>query len=137
MSRKIDEFKEFVKAHPSIKNVIDTKEKTWQNLFEEWSMLGSDLMWNNYSKDGEEKVKTTSTSKVNIPVSKEVAQLGELVKTCVGYVKKINPDSIAKTVTNVQKLMALVAGIDAANTAKTAKTNKLTGDPVFDKKFDD
>ena len=28
MSRKIDEFKEFVKAHPSIKNVIDTKEKT-------------------------------------------------------------------------------------------------------------
>lgn len=137
MSRQIDEFKEFVKAHPSIKNVIDTKEKTWQNLFEEWSMLGSDLMWNNYSKDGEEKVKTTSTSKVNIPVSKEVAQLGELVKTCVGYVKKINPDSIAKTVTNVQKLMALVAGIGAANTAKAAKTNKLTGDPLFDKKFDD
>ena len=100
-------------------------------------MLGSDLMWNNYSKDGEEKVKTTSTSKVNIPVSKEVAQLGELVKTCVGYVKKINPDSIAKTVTNVQKLMALVEGIGAANTAKAAKTNKLTGDPLFDKKFDD
>jgi hypothetical protein len=33
MSRKIDEFKEFVKAHPSIKNVIDTKEKTWQTFW--------------------------------------------------------------------------------------------------------
>lgn len=137
MSRKIEEFKEFVKEHPSIKKVIDTKEKTWQNLFEEWSILGSEKTWNNYSGDGDSEVKTPSTPKTNIPVTKEVAQLGEMLKTCVTYVKKINPDSIAKTVNNVQKLMALVAGIGAANTAKAAKTNKLTGDPLFDKKFDD
>ena len=137
MSQKIEEFKTFVKQHPSIKKVIDRKEKTWQNLFEEWSMLGPDLTWNNYNEDGGGEVKTTSTSKMNIPVSKEVAQLGEMVKTCVAYVKKINPDSIAKTVNNVQKLMALVAGIGAANTVKAAKGNKLTGDPLFDKKFDD
>jgi hypothetical protein len=60
-----------------------------------------------------------------------------MLKTCVTYVKKINPDSIAKTVTNVQKLMALVAGIGAANTVNASKTNKLTGDPLFDRKFDD
>ena len=137
MSQKIEEFKEFVKTRPEIKKVIDSKQKTWQNLFEEWTLLGSNATWNNYKGEGDVNMKTSSTSKTTIPVSKEMAQLGDMLKACVGYVKKINPDSIAKTVNNVQKLMALVAGIGVANTAKAAKTNKLTGDPLFDKKFDD
>ena len=60
-----------------------------------------------------------------------------ITKCTIELLKKINPDSITKTVNNVQKLMALVAGIGAANTFKAAKGNKLTGDPLFDKKFDD
>ena len=99
-------------------------------------MLGAEETLSSYNKDGGDKLKTPS-SKTTIPVNKEVAQLGEMLKTCVTYVKKINPDSIAKTVNNVQKLMALVAGIGAANTVNASKTNKLTGDPLFDRKFDD
>ena len=137
MSQKIEEFKEFVKKRPEIKKVIDSKQKTWQNLFEEWTLLGSEATWDNYKEEGDASTKTSSTSKTTIPVSKEMAQLGDMLKACVGYVKKINPDNIAKTVNNVQKLMALVAGIGAANTVKAAKGNKLTGDPLFDKKFDD
>ena len=137
MSQKIEEFKEFVKARPEIKKVIDSKQKTWQNIFEEWTLLGSNATWDTYKGEGDVNMKTSSTSKATIPVSKEMAQLGDMLKACVGYVKKINPDSIAKTVNNVQKLMALVAGLGVANTAKAAKTNKLTGDPLFDKKFDD
>lgn len=137
MSQKIEEFKEFVKKRPEIKKVIDSKQKTWQNLFEEWTLLGSEATWDNYKEEGDASTKTSSTSKTTIPVSKEMAQLGDMLKACVGYVKKINPDNIAKTVNNVQKLMALVAGIGVANTAKAAKGNRLTGDPLFDKKFDD
>ena len=137
MSQKIEEFKEFVKARPEIKKVIDSKQKTWQNIFEEWTLLGSNATWDTYKGEGDVNMKTSSTSKATIPVSKEMAQLGDMLKACVSYVKKINPDSIAKTVNNVQKLMALVAGLGVANTAKAAKTNKLTGDPLFDKKFDD
>ena len=137
MSQKIDEFKEFVKANPTIKKIVDDKNKNWQNLFEEWSILGPEKTLEGYNTEGGVNVKTSSTSKSSIPVTKEMAQIGELIKTCVNYAKKINPDSIAKTVNNVQKLMALVAGIGAANTAKAAKGNKLTGDPLFDKKFDD
>ena len=137
MSQKIEEFKEFVKMHPEIKILINSKQKTWQNLFEEWTLLGSETTWNNYKGEGDVNIKNSSTSKTTIPVSKEMAQLGDMLKACVGYVKKINPDNIAKTVNNVQKLMALVAGIGVANTAKASRTNKLTGDPLFDKKFDD
>ena len=137
MSRMIEEFKEFVKTRPEMKKLVDSKKKTWQNLFEEWTLLGSNATWDNYKGEGDVNMKTSSTSKTTIPVSKEMAQLGDMLKACVGYVKKINPDSIAKTVNNVQKLMALVAGIGVANTAKASKSNKLTGDPLFDKKFDD
>lgn len=136
MSQKIDNFKEFVKQHPTIKNVIDKREKTWQNIYEEWTLLGPDETWNLY-KEGDAEVKNTSTTTKSIPVTKEMAQLGDMLKTCVNYVKKINPDNISKTVTNVQKLMALIAGFGAANTVKAAKGNKMTGDPLFDKKFDD
>ena len=137
MSQKIEEFKEFVKARPEIKKVIDSKQKTWQNIFEEWTLLGSNATWDTYKGEGDVNMKTSSTSKATIPVSKEMAQLGDMLKACVCYVKKINQDIIAKTVNNFQKLMALVAGLGVANTAKAAKTNKLTGDPLFDKKFDD
>ena len=137
MSQKIEEFKEFIKKSPELKKVIDSKQKTWQNLFEEWTLLGSEATRDNYKGDGEVSMKSSSTFKNTIPVTKEMAQLGDMLKACVGYVKKINPDNIAKTVNNVQKLMALVAGIGVANTAKAAKGNRLTGDPLFDKKFDD
>ena len=136
MSQKIEAFKQFVKEHPTLKMVIDKREKTWQDLFEEWSIFGPERTWKSYTV-GDDEVKETSTPKTSIPVTKEMAQLGDMLKTCMNYVKKINPDNISKTVTNVQKLMALVAGIGAANTAKAAKGNKLTGDPLFDKKFDD
>ena len=137
MSQKIDAFKEFVKANPNLKYVMDKRKVSWQNLFEEWSLLGEEKTLEHYSEEGDVDMSKTSTSKTSIPVTKEMAQIGEMIKTCVGYVKKINPDNIAKTVNNVQKLMALVAGIGAANTVKAAKGNKLTGDPLFDKKFDD
>ena len=137
MSQKIEEFKEFVKSNPNIKQIMQKHKLNWQALFEEWSLLGGEKTLENYNEEGDVKVNKTSSSKTSIPVTKEMAQLGDMIKTCVNYVKKINPDSITKTVNNVQKLMALVAGIGAANTVKAAKGNKMTGDPLFDKKFDD
>lgn len=130
MSQKIEEFKKYIKENPTLKTKVDKREVTWQELFEEWTIVGK-------VDTGGESVKETVKSSTSIPVTKEMAQLGDMIKTCVNYVKKINPDTISKTITNVQKLMALVAGIGAANTAKAAKGNKMTGDPLFDKKFDE
>ena len=70
MSQKIEAFKEFVKEHPSIKKVIDKKEKTWQDLFEEWSILGPERTWSSY-REGEVEMKDSSTPKTTIPVRSE------------------------------------------------------------------
>ena len=93
-------------------------------------------MWDKYKNENVEIKKEETIINKSVPVSKEVSQLGDMLKTCINYAKKINPDSITKTVTNVQKIMSLVAGIGAANTANLA-SKKMTGDPLFDKKFDE
>ncbi len=60
----------------------------------------------------------------------------DMMKSALAYVKKINPDSITKTVTNAQKILALVSGLGLGTTAGIAK-NANTGDPLFDKRFDE
>ena len=135
MSQKTEEFKEFVKSHPGLKQVVYEEKKSWQSLFEEWSLLGATTVWDKY-KDGNVK-EDVSVDKPNVFVSKETQQIGDMLKTCMNYVKKINPDNVTKTITNIQKIMALVAGVGAANTVNAAKSNKLTGDPLFDRRFDE
>ena len=42
MSKKLDEFKEFVKKHPLMKLQVMNKEKTWQELYEDFCILGEE-----------------------------------------------------------------------------------------------
>ena len=42
MSEKLDEFKKFVKAHPLLKTEVSSKRKTWQELYEDFVLLGED-----------------------------------------------------------------------------------------------
>ena len=141
MSQKTEQFKEFVKAHPGLKKLVYEKNKSWQSLFEEWTLFGDSKVWNMYENESintnSAETKEDETINKNIPVSKEVSQIGDIVKKCVDYAKKINPDTVSKTVNNIQKVMSLVAGLGAVNTAKAASTNKMTGDPLFDQRFDE
>ena len=133
MSQAIEEFKSFVKEHPGLKKLIYEDKKRWQNIFEEWSLLGSKHQsWQKFASDATEIV---VDEKPKVEASKEVMQIGDMIKSCVNYIKKIDPDSVTKTVGNIQKLMSLVAGIGAANTINAK--NKMTGDPLFDKRFDE
>ncbi|KAA0548056.1 cytosolic protein [Bacillus sp. BGMRC 2118] len=55
----IQKFKEFVKRHPKLANDVKSKKKTWQELFEDWYLLGEDdPIWNQY-KDVQEKKEST------------------------------------------------------------------------------
>lgn len=128
MSAKLDEFKEFVKKHPLIKGMVDSKQKTWQELFEDYCMLGEEAF-------PEEKAKEETA----VEVKKETKSSGateDLIKTVVGYVKKIDPDQVTKTVTSIQKVLELFGGLGGAATG-SALAKKSTGDPLFDKRFDE
>lgn len=129
MSAKLDEFKEFVKRHPLLKGMVDSKQKTWQQLFEDYCMLGEDAFPE--TKEQTETTTVTETKKENKTSSTE-----DLIKTVVGYVKKIDPDQVTKTVTSIQKVLELFGGLGGA-AAGSALAKKSTGDPLFDKRFDE
>ena len=125
MSQKLDEFKEFVKKHPLLKQEVYSNKKTWQQLYEDFVILGE-------SAFAEPEVATEEKK----AESKSNTQTEELIKNVMGYVKKINPDQVTKTVTSIQKVLELIGSLGAGGTA-TALAKKSTGDPLFDKRFDE
>ena len=133
MSEKLDEFKQFVKRHPLLKQEVLAKRKTWQQLYEEYVILGED----EFSAFTEEKAKeeVTEDSKETKPAKKD-SSTEDLIKNIVGYVKKIDPDQITKTVTSIQKVLELFSSF-GAGAATSALAKKSTGDPLFDKRFDE
>ena len=127
MSAKLDEFKEFVKKHPLMKLQVLNKEKTWQQLYEDFCILGEEAFGENENIE-EVKEKVTET--------KKSSQTEDMIKSIMGYVKKIDPDQVTKTVTSIQKVLELFGGLGGA-AAGSALAKKSTGDPLFDKRFDD
>lgn len=49
---KLDEFKEFVKDKPFLKERVDKKETTWQSLYETYDLFGKDADVFKEKKDG-------------------------------------------------------------------------------------
>jgi len=121
MSAKLDEFKEFVKKHPLVKQKVLNGEKTWQQLYEDYVILGE----SSFEEEKEKEVEKMTNIKTD-----------DLIKTIVGYVKKIDPDQVTKTVTSIQKVIELIGGLGVGASSK-ALGKKSTGDPLFDKRFDE
>lgn len=126
MSAKLDEFKEFIKRHPLLKQDVLSKKRTWQELYEDYVLLGEEAFTDE---------KETLEEKITEPKKKETGT-EDLVKNILGYVKKINPDQVTKTVTSIQKVLELI-GSFGAGASSTALAKKSTGDPLFDKRFDE
>lgn len=128
MGQKLDEFKEFVKKHPLLKQEVYSKRKTWQQLYEDYVILGSDA-FSEYQEEKKDKEEAPKTEEKKNP------QTEDLIKNLLGYVKKIDPDQVTKTVTSIQKVLELIGSFGAGSTS-TALAKKSTGDPLFDKRFD-
>ena len=96
---RMPEFKEFVSRHPLVREEVVKGNKTWQNIYEDWVILGENNdIWAPY------KVSTEKTDKIDLLSS-------ENLKNIMGYIKKINPDSISKTLNTVQKILQITQGL--------------------------
>ena len=90
MSR-MDEFRSFVNKYPKIREDVINKNRTWQSIYEDFVILGPDNnIWDKY---------------------KEIKSIDFLssdgMKNIMNYVKKINPDSISKTLNTIQKVLQI------------------------------
>ena len=93
MASRMDEFRQFVKKYPKIRDDVISGKKTWQNIQEDWVILGEESdIWNIYKDQKKEINDFLST---------------DSIKNIMNYVKKINPDSISKTLNTVQKVLQI------------------------------
>jgi hypothetical protein len=100
MESRIDEFREFVKKYPLIKEDVKNNKRTWQSFYEDWVLLGEDDgIWDIY------KSSKTSSDLGNKKLDELLTTSN--IKNIVEYVKKINPDSISKTLNTIQKVLQI------------------------------
>lgn len=97
MSTRMDEFREFVSRYPLVREDVTLGKKTWQNIYEDWVILGeNNSIWDKYKEGKKETIDLLSS---------------ENLRNIMSYVKKINPDSISKTLNTVQKILQITEGI--------------------------
>lgn len=106
MSSRMDEFKIFVRKYPGLKEEVRSNNRTWQNIYEEWSLYGEeDNQWEAFKQiDQVEK-----TLREN-PGILEGLNLDSL-KGVVNFVQKINPDKISNTLTSLQRVVQIAQGL--------------------------
>ncbi len=99
MASRMDEFRDFVSRFPKVRDEVVSGKKTWQNIYEDWVILGeNNSIWDSYKKAEEKKEGIDLLSSENL-------------KNIMGYIKKLNPDSISKTLNTVGKVLQITQGI--------------------------
>ncbi len=101
MTSKMDAFRDFVSRYPGIKQDVLNGTYTWQKVYENWVILGEqDAMWQKY------RTSQNSSTKENPNTIEELLSQTS-IKNLINYVKKIDPDSISKTLNTIQKVLQI------------------------------
>lgn len=100
MGSRIDEFRIFINKYPGIKEDVTSGITTWQKLYENWVILGeNDKIWDKYKNNKVSQSSSTNT------IEDLLSQTS--IKNIINYVKKIDPDSISKTLNTIQKVLQI------------------------------
>lgn len=100
MASRMDEFRIFINRYPKIKEEVTSGTTTWQKVYENWVILGeNDPIWQKYQAN------TVQSQQSNNTIEDLLSQTS--IKNIINYVKKIDPDSISKTLNTIQKVLQI------------------------------
>ena len=100
---KITEFKEFVREHPGLKDSVRNGNASWQNLYEEWYLYGSDdNQWSRYKKN-----ETPPASDITSNERAEQLSGAEMMTQAFEYLQKVDIDKVQKTMGTFQQFIQL------------------------------
>ncbi|HEY2420017.1 MAG TPA: YlbD family protein [Neobacillus sp.] len=94
-------FKEFVKNNPKIIQEVRKGRATWQELYEDWYLLGEeDKRWESIaSETSSEAEKKSSDSK------------GDWMSNIMGMVKNMDPNQMQHHITNLSQAIGAIQGV--------------------------
>jgi len=122
----MDEFREFVGRYPKLRDEVRTGNKTWQNIYEEWVLYGEgDQQWSQYrnpdsSNNNEAKTSNGNNAKSSFNI--------DSIKNIFGYIQKINPDSMNRTLNTVQKVIQIAQTFGSKGSSSTPYINSAYND---------
>lgn len=95
----VEKFKQFVQDHPNVRLEVKSGKFTWQELFEEWYLLGEDHeRWNDYDA-GITKVESSE------------ATAPDMVGSLINTVKALDINQIQQYITNASQALGAIQGI--------------------------
>lgn len=113
MSR-MDEFRQFVKEYPLLKEAVKAKERSWQDIYEEWVLYGE-------ASDSWVKYKETETT---TPSSNQFSFDG--IKNMLGNIKKVDPEKINNTLNSVQKVLQIAQSVTGVKQGGSVISNQFS-----------
>lgn len=119
MQSRMDEFKDFVKRHPRLRDEVRNNGRTWQNIYEEWVLYGEeDPMWDAY--------RVVENDSISLD-----GNLGDNnmdnIKSIVSYIQKLDPDKLQKTLNTIQKAVQIAQSITGNKKKHPAHFNHYQG----------
>ncbi|WHY02263.1 YlbD family protein [Neobacillus sp. DY30] len=106
-------FKEFVKNHPSLIKEVRNGNTTWQELYEDWYLLGEeDSRWEN------------SRGEQSLNDKKADEKKGDWISTILGTVQKMDPDQIQHYINNLSQALGAIQGVISQFQGSQPRQNK-------------
>ncbi|MEK3887089.1 YlbD family protein [Bacillus sp. FSL K6-3431] len=97
----VEQFKQFVKQHPKITQIVKNKENTWQELYEDWYLLGAeDPKWDDYRENNIGK-------KESVTGKEEKGWINQFT----GLLKNMDANQVQNQVNNLSQAIGAIQGV--------------------------
>ncbi|WHY87964.1 YlbD family protein [Neobacillus novalis] len=97
-------FKEFVKNNPKVIQEVRKGKATWQELYEDWYLLGEeDKRWESIGTETESEPETNTNTEAK----------GDWMSNIMGMVKKMDPNQMQNHITNLSQALGAIQGVIA------------------------
>lgn len=126
MNSRMDEFRAFVGRHPRLRDEVKAGRRTWQNIYEEWAIYGEqDTEWSQYQTENTNAGNQQQATQNNANGQNQNGSpsLMESVRNIVGYIQRINPDSLNNTLNTVQKAIQIFQTFGSKGSKGTSYLN--------------
>lgn len=107
------EFKEFVRNNPNIIQEVRKGSATWQELYEDWFLLGEeDERWEKLGKEKEVRKEVKKEVKKEAEEeSIEEEKKTDWVGTITGMLKKMDPNQMQHHINNLSQAIGAIQGL--------------------------
>lgn len=105
----VQQFKEFVNHHPKMVHEVRSGQKTWQQFYEEWYLLGGeDQIWAAYRPDGAPAFSSVKENKEEKENRTEEEKTADVMGQMLSFFKKLDVEQMQHHLANVTSAIGSV-----------------------------